>query len=111
MIIEQDGTPVSGEHAGGALIKDSDVANFVADVVEQSKTVPVIVKACQDLGWRLKQMRDLFPAGYHRGASKIAGISHAFIADINAWLTYETPISTEVKPRVEGIGFLQNFDD
>ena len=39
MIIEQDGTPVSG----GDLIKDCDTANFIADVVEQSKSVPVIV--------------------------------------------------------------------
>ncbi|NQU58062.1 MAG: thioredoxin [Rhodospirillales bacterium] len=43
MIIEQDGTQVSGEPASGDLIKDSSIANFVADVVEQSKTVPVIV--------------------------------------------------------------------
>jgi tRNA 2-thiouridine synthesizing protein E len=77
----------------------------------EEQTVPVIVKACHDLGYRLKQMRDLFPAGYHRGACKIAGINHAFISDVNAWLTYETPMSTEVKPKVEGIGFLLNFDD
>jgi putative thioredoxin len=43
MIIEQDGTQVSDGPPSGDLIKDSDVANFVADVVEQSKTVPVIV--------------------------------------------------------------------
>jgi putative thioredoxin len=43
MIIEQDGTPVGGTAGSGDLIKDSDIANFVADVIEQSKTVPVIV--------------------------------------------------------------------
>lgn len=41
MIIEEDGTPVGG--SAGNLIKDSDIASFVADVVEESKTVPVIV--------------------------------------------------------------------
>lgn len=43
MIIEQDGTPVTGSGAAGGLIKDSDIANFVADVIEESKSVPVIV--------------------------------------------------------------------
>jgi len=43
MIIEQDGTQVSGGPASGALIKDTDTASFIADVVEESKTVPVIV--------------------------------------------------------------------
>ncbi|HJN24476.1 MAG TPA: co-chaperone YbbN [Rhodospirillales bacterium] len=43
MIIEQDGTPVGPATATGDLIKDSDMSSFVADVIEQSKTVPVIV--------------------------------------------------------------------
>ncbi len=41
MIIEEDGTPVGG--GTGDLIKDGDMAGFVADVVEMSKTIPVIV--------------------------------------------------------------------
>ena len=43
MIIEQDGTPVGAGQAGGELIKDTDIAGFMNDVIEQSKTVPVIV--------------------------------------------------------------------
>ena len=43
MIIEEDGTPVGGAAGAGDLIKDSNVASFIADVVEASKTVPVIV--------------------------------------------------------------------
>ncbi|MBC8269654.1 MAG: tetratricopeptide repeat protein [Rhodospirillaceae bacterium] len=43
MIIEQDGTPINDMPAAGELIKNSDVSTFVVDVVEQSKTVPVIV--------------------------------------------------------------------
>lgn len=43
MIIEEDGTPVGAAPGSGNLIKDSDIANFVADVIEESKTVPVIV--------------------------------------------------------------------
>ncbi len=43
MIIEEDGTPVGGTPGGSDLIKDSNIASFVADVIEASKTVPVIV--------------------------------------------------------------------
>jgi len=43
MIIEEDGSPASGALEGADLIKDSNVATFIADVVEVSKTVPVIV--------------------------------------------------------------------
>ncbi len=43
MIIEEDGTPVSTTHGSGDLIKESNIANFVTDVVEVSKSVPVIV--------------------------------------------------------------------
>jgi putative thioredoxin len=43
MIIEQDGTPTNNIPPAGELIKNSNVSTFVVDVVEQSKTVPVIV--------------------------------------------------------------------
>lgn len=43
MIIEQDGAAAGGGPGPGGLIKDADTASFVADVVERSKTVPVIV--------------------------------------------------------------------
>ena len=43
MIIEEDGTPINSASGSGQLIKESDMATFVADVVEESKNVPVIV--------------------------------------------------------------------
>ncbi|HER26053.1 MAG TPA: co-chaperone YbbN [Rhodospirillales bacterium] len=43
MIIEEDGTPVVAAAAASDLIIDSDMANFVTDVIDVSKTVPVIV--------------------------------------------------------------------
>ena len=43
MIIEEDGTAISSTSGSGQLVKESNMANFVADVVEESKNVPVIV--------------------------------------------------------------------
>ena len=43
MIIDEDGTTTSNTSGSGQLIKESNMANFVADVVEESKNVPVIV--------------------------------------------------------------------
>jgi len=43
MIIDEDGTPVGDGAGPDDLIKDGDVASFMADVVEVSKTIPVIV--------------------------------------------------------------------
>ena len=40
---EQDSTTNSNSRISGEVIKETDMANFVADVVEESKNVPVIV--------------------------------------------------------------------
>ena len=43
MIIEEDGTTVSSTPESGQLIMESNMASFVADVVEESKNVPIVV--------------------------------------------------------------------
>ena len=43
MIVEQDGTSTTNTSMSGEVVKESNMANFVADVVEESKKVPVIV--------------------------------------------------------------------
>jgi tRNA 2-thiouridine synthesizing protein E len=53
------------------------------------KTVPLTVFACIDNRLRLRRFRELFPAGYLRGACRIAGLDFAFIAGSNPCLTYE----------------------
>lgn len=73
-------------------------------------TVPVLVMACSDNGMRLSEMRSLFPAGYHRGTCKVAGVNYKFMLDTNYWLTYET--APPVKPRydLDDLGFLADFN-
>jgi tRNA 2-thiouridine synthesizing protein E len=58
---------------------------------------------------RLSELRSLFPAGYHRGVCKVAGINYRFMYETNYWLTYET--APPVKPRYEldELGFLADY--
>ncbi|MBU8934011.1 MAG: TusE/DsrC/DsvC family sulfur relay protein [candidate division Zixibacteria bacterium] len=73
-------------------------------------TVPVVVIACSDNEMRLSRLRELFPAGYHRGACRIAGINFAFMSESNIWLTYETAPPVEAEHKVDELGFLQDFE-
>ncbi|MHC5036915.1 MAG: TusE/DsrC/DsvC family sulfur relay protein [Planctomycetota bacterium] len=53
------------------------------------RTVPAIFHACAENKMRLDRFRSLFPAGYLRGACRIAGVNYASIADRALWLSYE----------------------
>ena len=75
-----------------------------------AKTVPVVVLACADNGLRLRQLRALFPAGYHRGACKIAGINYAFMSAHNIWLTYESYRTLQSEHQLTASGFLVDFE-
>ena len=43
MIIEEDGTTISTSNST-QVIKEGNMASFVADVVEESKNIPIIVE-------------------------------------------------------------------
>lgn len=74
----------------------------------EEKTVPVVVLACADNDMRLSELRKLFPAGYHRGACKVAGINYRFMYDLNLWLTYETWAPLEPRYPLDSMGFLED---
>lgn len=86
--------------------------NFIRYLRRQfvfAKTVPVVVLACADNNLRLGKLKDLFPAGYHRGACKIAGINYKFMYEHNIWLTYETYTTLKTRYDISPGGFLNDF--
>jgi tRNA 2-thiouridine synthesizing protein E len=74
------------------------------------ETVPVVVLACADNDIRLGKLRSLFPAGYHRGACKLAGINYNFMYEHNIWLTYESYRMLKANYKMTPTGFLEDFD-
>ncbi|UCH85422.1 MAG: TusE/DsrC/DsvC family sulfur relay protein [Candidatus Latescibacterota bacterium] len=76
----------------------------------EEKTVPVVVLACADNKLRLGKLRTLFPAGYHRGACKVAGINYDFMYKHNIWLTYESYRMLKANYEMTPMGFLKDFD-
>jgi TusE/DsrC/DsvC family sulfur relay protein len=86
------------------------VIHYLRSKFLAENTIPVIVIACADNQFRLKELRALFPTGYHRGACMIAGINFDFMSDINIWLTYETPPKAKMEYEVDELGFLKDFD-
>lgn len=52
-----------------------DVIHFIHNSFKETGKCPLVYETCQGCGFRLKELRKLFPTGYLRGACKLAGIS------------------------------------
>jgi tRNA 2-thiouridine synthesizing protein E len=95
---------------GGLTEEHWDFIHYLRRKFIDEKTVPVVVIACAENSMRLGKLRALFPAGYHRGACKIAGISYRFMYEHNIWLTYESYRLLKANYKMTPAGFLENFD-
>jgi tRNA 2-thiouridine synthesizing protein E len=68
-----------------------------------------MVQACYENKIRLKELKTLFPTGYHRGALKIAGINYEFIEKDNHWHSYETTPILKSEYKLTSMGYLEDF--
>jgi tRNA 2-thiouridine synthesizing protein E len=95
---------------GGLTLAHWKFIHYLRKKFVEEKSVPLVVHACADNRLRLSTLGRMFPTGYHRGACKIAGINHKFMADNNLWLTYESYVVLKSKYDLTPLGFLKDFD-
>jgi tRNA 2-thiouridine synthesizing protein E len=60
--------------AGGLTEEHWKVLRYLRRVAEETGRSPVVYQTCKANGLQLKQLQDLFPAGYQRGACRLAGL-------------------------------------
>lgn len=91
-----------------------DIIYYIRDSFDKSGKCPLIYEACKENGVHLKQMKELFPTGYLRGACKLAGITYREGYLGASWLpkTDQEAVSapTEKTYEVDVRGFLVNSD-
>lgn len=51
-----------------------EIIHFLRESYYQNKKIPTIYECCEFVGIEIDEFAELFPAGYHRGAVKIAGL-------------------------------------
>jgi len=95
----------------GLTDKHWSFINYLRKKFIEEETVPVVVIACSENDLRLSDLRFLFPTGYHRGACRIAGISHDFMYKTNYWLTYETSTLPKENYNLTSHGYLVDYED
>jgi tRNA 2-thiouridine synthesizing protein E len=60
---------------GGKLTdRHWQIINYLRKTYEKNKEVPTVYQTCEENNLELKELEQLFPDGYHRGAVKIAGL-------------------------------------
>jgi len=92
-----------------------DVIHYIRNTFRQLGKCPLVYQACRHNGLRLKELKNLFPTGYLRGACKLAGITYKEGYIEYAWLppTAEdmAPVSMDKTYQVDLRGFLANPAD
>jgi tRNA 2-thiouridine synthesizing protein E len=89
-----------------------EVIRFIRNVNQETGMVPLVYVTCMNFKMRLKDLRRLFPAGYHRGACRLAGAGY-WTAQSQQWIEAKPPEAAE-RPattlprhyRVDTLGFL-----
>jgi tRNA 2-thiouridine synthesizing protein E len=52
------------------------VIKFIRDYFKETRKCPLVYETCRSNGLHVEELKNLFPAGYLRGACKLAGITY-----------------------------------
>jgi len=85
------------------------VIRFVRAAFEKHRQVPLVYVTCVNNKLKSRDLKRLFPAGYHRGACRLAGVSYrtdyySFWIDAEELEAQARPATAEY--RVDAFGFL-----
>jgi TusE/DsrC/DsvC family sulfur relay protein len=58
----------------GLTERNLQIIRYLRDFYRRTHTIPTIIETCKANGLSLEQLHQLFPAGYRRGACRIAGL-------------------------------------
>jgi len=110
-----EGMAESAQITGGLTREHWDVIYFIRSAFEDMGKCPQVYLTCNSQNLHLKDLKELFPSGYLRGACKLAGISYREGYLMHAWSNAELdPVNLrppEKTYRVDVRGFLVNpFD-
>jgi len=79
---------------GGLTAEHWTVIRFIRDTFEERGMVPLVYVTCMNFKMRLKDLKRLFPAGYHRGACRLAGVAY-WTAQSQQWVEGKPPTAAE----------------
>jgi len=91
-----------------------EVIRFIRNEYVSKSECPLVFSVCKNVGISIRELQYLFPAGYERGACKLAGISYrsgigSFVKekDLNIDLVYDA----SKLYRIDILGFLVDSDE
>lgn len=94
---------------GGLTAEHWRVIRFVRSAYERYEQVPLVVVTCVNNKLSLRDLKRLFPAGYHRGVCRLAGVSYwtgYYAFWVEAEQPAEAPADSIAVYRVDAQGFL-----
>jgi tRNA 2-thiouridine synthesizing protein E len=100
--------------SGGLTDEHWRVIRFVRSAYEKHQGVPLVYVTCVNNKLSLKDLKRLFPAGYHRGACRLAGVSYRtgyYPYWIDAEQLAEVPEAPTAGYRIDAQGFLMDHTE
>ena len=92
-----------------------EIINYIRNSYREVGRCPLVYQTCRSNNLRLKDLRNLFPSGYLRGACKIAGITYkeGYLGNsmLNASMREAMALATEKTYHVDMRGFLVDPDE
>jgi len=100
---------------GGLKDKHWKIIYFIRDYYKKANSCPIVYETCKQNNLSLHDLKELFPAGYQRGACRISGITFN-----EGFLRYHSPdkskeSDSKAQPErtyiIDKYGFLVNYVD